>query len=75
VEIDLNDRRAVVARAAPLADGGAAARAELQAAFPQLAACEIVTEPALLGGLRVQVGSRVWDSSISGRLAELEKQF
>jgi F-type H+-transporting ATPase subunit delta len=31
--------------------------------------------PALLGGLRVQVGSDVYDGSIRARLAQLEQSF
>ncbi len=31
--------------------------------------------PALLGGLRIQVGSDVYDGSIQGRLAALEESF
>jgi F-type H+-transporting ATPase subunit delta len=30
---------------------------------------------ALLGGIRIKMGSSVWDGSILGRLNELQKQF
>lgn len=36
---------------------------------------EFVENPALLGGLRVQVGSEVWDGSLQSRLAELEERL
>jgi F-type H+-transporting ATPase subunit delta len=36
---------------------------------------EFQTHPDLVGGLRIQVGSDVWDGSIQGRLASLAKQF
>ncbi|MDR2463262.1 MAG: F0F1 ATP synthase subunit delta [Verrucomicrobiales bacterium] len=75
VEIDLNERSAVVETAAPLADGGAAVLAALDAEFPDLADRQVVTRPELLGGLKIRVGSRVWDVSVSGRLAELAQQF
>ncbi|MDR1145330.1 MAG: F0F1 ATP synthase subunit delta [Verrucomicrobiales bacterium] len=75
VEIDLREHSAVVETAAPLADGGAAVLAALDAEFPHLADREVVTKPELLGGLKIRVGSRVWDTSISGRLAELGKSF
>jgi len=32
-------------------------------------------EPALIGGLRITVGSQVHDGSIRGRLARLEQRF
>jgi F-type H+-transporting ATPase subunit delta len=31
--------------------------------------------PALLGGMRIQVGSDVYDGSVLARLAALEKRF
>jgi F-type H+-transporting ATPase subunit delta len=34
-----------------------------------------VTNPALIGGLRVKVGSDVFDGSVRGRLAALESSF
>jgi len=33
------------------------------------------TNPALLGGLRIQVGSDVYDGSVAARLAELEQSL
>jgi F-type H+-transporting ATPase subunit delta len=75
VEIDLNERTAVVETAAPLPDGGKEILAALTAEFPQLVGSGVTVKPELLGGLKIRVGSRVWDSSISGRLAELQKQF
>jgi F-type H+-transporting ATPase subunit delta len=34
-----------------------------------------VNNPSLIGGLRVQVGSDVYDGSVRGRLARLEESF
>ncbi|MDR0533769.1 MAG: F0F1 ATP synthase subunit delta [Verrucomicrobiales bacterium] len=75
VEIDLNERTAVVGTAAALADNGKQILAALNAEFPNLAASRVEVKPELIGGLKVRVGSRVWDTSISGRLAELQKSF
>jgi F-type H+-transporting ATPase subunit delta len=75
VEIDVHEHSAAVETAVPLADGGRQILAALKAEFPNLADSEVALKPELLGGLRVRVGSRVWDSSISGRLAELGKVF
>lgn len=36
---------------------------------------EFVQKPALLGGLRIQVGSDVYDGSVDSRLAALEQSF
>jgi F-type H+-transporting ATPase subunit delta len=36
---------------------------------------EFVTNPALLGGMRVRVGSDVWDSSVRNRLERLQQQL
>jgi len=75
VEIDLNARSAVVESATQLADNGKQILAALNAEFPNLADSKVEVKPELLGGLKVRVGSRVWDTSISGRLAELQKSF
>ena len=34
-----------------------------------------VEDPALIGGMKVQVGSDVYDGSVQGRLAALEESF
>jgi F-type H+-transporting ATPase subunit delta len=36
---------------------------------------EFAINPALLGGMRIRVGSDVWDSSVRNRLERLEQQF
>ena len=36
---------------------------------------QFVINPALLGGMRIRVGSDVWDSSVRNRLERLEQQF
>jgi F-type H+-transporting ATPase subunit delta len=36
---------------------------------------EFVVNPELLGGLRIHVGSDVWDGSVSNRLQRLEKDL
>ena len=41
---------------------------------PELVASFIVS-PALIGGMRIQVGSDVYDGSVHARLALLEKSF
>ena len=36
---------------------------------------EFVVNPALLGGMRIRVGSDVWDSSVRNRLERLQQQL
>jgi F-type H+-transporting ATPase subunit delta len=36
---------------------------------------ELVVDPKLLGGLRVRVGSDVWDGSVRNRLQRLEQEL
>ena len=36
---------------------------------------EFVVSPALLGGIRIRVGSDVWDGSVRDRLQRLEQQL
>src|SRR5437660_876985 len=36
---------------------------------------EFATNPALLGGIRIRVGSDVWDSSVRNRLERLQQQL
>lgn len=36
---------------------------------------EFHTAPPLLGGLRIRLGSDVWDGSVSGRLSSLSQQL
>ncbi len=38
-------------------------------------AIEFVVNPALLGGMRIRVGSDVWDSSVRNRLQRLQEQL
>ena len=38
-------------------------------------ATEFVVNPALLGGMRIRVGSDVWDSSVRNRLQRLQEQL
>jgi F-type H+-transporting ATPase subunit delta len=36
---------------------------------------EFRTDPALLGGMRIRVGSDVWDGSVRNRLQQLQQQL
>ena len=76
VRLDLEKRTAEVESAAPLT---ADARASLEAGLVKKFGRGIVTSfrdnPALIGGVRIKVGSNVYDDTIKARLAALEARF
>ena len=76
VKLDRARHAARVASAAPLDAGlrGAVGAALARRYGPALATTFVV-DPALIGGLRVQVGSDVYDGSIRGGLDALAATF
>jgi len=76
VKLDLDRRRARVDSAVPL-DAGLQAdlRAQLGRRYGAGLAFDFRHNPELLGGLRVQVGSDVYDGSVRGRLDRLAESF
>lgn len=48
------------------------ARREIGKHYPQILGMRFLTKPELLGGMRIKVGSDVWDGTIQGRLEELK---
>ena len=76
VRLELARRHAVIASAMPLeADAAAQILSDLQSRFGTDITHEFKVDPALIGGLRVQLGSNVWDGSISGRLERLQSEL
>ncbi len=76
LRLELQRRHAVVESAAALDDAGVShLDAELRARFGADLTIEHLTNPALLGGLRIKVGSDVWDGSVSNRLQLLQQQL
>lgn len=73
VKLDLDRRSARIESAAPLAD---ATRQAVQAELTRLHGAGLSfsfqVNPGLVGGLRVRVGSDIYDGSVAGRLAALE---
>jgi F-type H+-transporting ATPase subunit delta len=76
VRLELESKQAVVESAAPLAPESSslitqqlalAVGAEITAAFK--------VNPALIGGVRIKLGSNVWDGSVQGRLNTLKEQL
>jgi len=76
LRLDRAGRSAVVSSATPL---DPAVRAEIERGLAQmpgrLVGTTFVVDPALIGGMRVQIGSTVYDGSVRAGLAALESQF
>lgn len=75
VRLELSKRHAVIESAAALEPATVdEIVGNLQKKFGADITTEFVINPALLGGLRIKLGSDVWDGSISSRLASLIKK-
>lgn len=76
VKLDLARRTAKVESAAVLpGTTEAAIRDNLGRRYGQGLQVDFSTNPALLGGIRVQVGSDVYDGSVAARLTSLQDSF
>jgi len=75
VEIAVEERSVLVESAAPLADQGASVFADLERRFGPASSTRYVQNPSLLGGLRIQRGSNIWDGTLSTRLERLQQAF
>jgi F-type H+-transporting ATPase subunit delta len=68
--------RAKVTAAMPLADEQARSlEAELARVMNRQVRCEHQSDPALLGGVTVRIGSKVYDGSVRGQLNALKRQL
>ncbi len=76
VKLDLERRTAKIESATPLgADLQAMVQANLAKVYGTGLAVAFAQNPALLGGMRIKVGSDVYDGSIQARLAALQESF
>jgi F-type H+-transporting ATPase subunit delta len=76
VKLDLGRHTATVESAAPLSpDFQAAIEAGLIRRYGPGLTAGFAHRPALIGGMRIQVGSDVYDGSVRAGLAALEKSF
>jgi F-type H+-transporting ATPase subunit delta len=76
VKLDLDHRTALVQSAAPLAEAQQTViKANLVWRYGEGLLFTFTQSPGLIGGLRVQVGSDVFDGSVQARLAALEASF
>lgn len=76
VRLEVEKRHAVIESAAELDES---TRTQLETTLRAKYGNDLTTEfkvtPELIGGLRVRIGSDVWDSSVRERLSRLEAQL
>ena len=76
VRLEVEKRTATIETATELdPDAGAAIIANLKRKYGSELEAKFVVTPALLGGMRIRVGSDVWDSSVRNRLHRLQQQL
>jgi F-type H+-transporting ATPase subunit delta len=76
VRLDCDRRRAVVESAAPLAsDVRATVQARLSSLYGTGLEASFTENPGLIGGMRIKVGSDVYDGSVRAKLAALEARL
>jgi F-type H+-transporting ATPase subunit delta len=76
VKLDIDRRTATVESAVPLAsDIQSKVQAGLTKQYGQGLTISFTQNPALIGGLRIKVGSDVYDGSVQARLNELQESF
>lgn len=76
LRLELQKRHAVIESATELdAKVSADIGSRLKRKYGNDLTTELVVDPSLLGGIRVRVGSDVWDGSVRNRLQRLEQQL
>ena len=76
LKLDIERRTARVESAAPLAaDLQTQIQTSLARSYGKGLDISFAQNPELIGGVRIRVGSDVYDGSVQGRLAELQESF
>jgi F-type H+-transporting ATPase subunit delta len=76
LRLEVEKRHALIETAAPLDPQTASQLAlNLGRRYGSDLTTEFAVNPALLGGMRIRVGSDVWDSSVRKRLERLQQQL
>ena len=76
LRLEIEKRHARIESATQLAPQAAVAIVErLKKKYGKDMTSEFVVDPTLLGGLRVRVGSDVWDGTVRNRLRRLEQEL
>jgi F-type H+-transporting ATPase subunit delta len=76
LRLEVEKRTATIETASELPpDAGRQIVANLKRRYGNDLAARFVVNPELLGGMRIRVGSDVWDSSVRNRLHRLQQQL
>ena len=76
LRLEIEKRHAKIESAKELSnDVSAKILAKLKQKYGDDLTAEFIVDPNLLGGLRVRVGSDVWDGSVRNRLERLQQQL
>ncbi len=76
LRLEIQKRSATIESASELSpDAGRQIVENLKRRYGTDLATEFVVSPELLGGMRIRVGSDVWDSSVRNRLQRLAQQL
>jgi len=76
LRLEVEKRTAIIETATELPpDSSAQIVANLKRKYGNDLAAKFVVNPELLGGMRIRVGSDVWDSSVRNRLHRLQQQL
>jgi len=76
IRLELSKCHVTVESAAPLEDAAAASiLSDIKKRFSGDLTSDFCVNPALLGGLRIQVGNDVWDGTVKARLDQLKQRL
>ena len=76
LRLEMEKRHAVIESATPLNDGTAAAIvSSLKQKYGEDLTTEFTVNQELIGGMRIKIGSDVWDGSVRQRLSKLQNQL
>jgi F-type H+-transporting ATPase subunit delta len=76
IRLEVEKRTATIETASELtAEAGQQIVANLKRRYSNDLTAHFVVNPELLGGMRIRVGSDVWDSSVRNRLQRLQQQL
>ena len=76
LRLEMEKRHAVIESAAPLGEVTAnAIVGSLKQKYGEDLTTEFAVNPELIGGMRIKIGSDVWDGSVRQRLARLQNQL
>lgn len=76
LRLEVEKRHAVIESATPLSEEASSSIvANLKSKYGDDLTSEFSVNPELIGGMRIKIGSDVWDGSVRSRLAALQEQF